>query len=126
MTPAMRKSALRQVSVSTSREAEEAVAELFQTIFGVPPSVYVEAATGLVKVSTYCEKTRRETLSYRSALQTGLAGIRAAGLDTGSGQVQIRGIPRKDWAESWKRHFKPLEIGRTLLIKPSWSRRRPR
>jgi ribosomal protein L11 methyltransferase len=32
----------------------------------------------------------------------------------------------EDWAESWKRHFKPLAIGDVLLIKPSWSRRRPR
>lgn len=25
-----------------------------------------------------------------------------------------------DWANEWKRHFKPLEIGRRLVIKPSW------
>ena len=36
------------------------------------------------------------------------------------------GIRHEDWAESWKRHFKPIEIGRRLLIKPSWSRRRPK
>ena len=33
---------------------------------------------------------------------------------------------REDWAESWKRHFKPIEIGGALLIKPSWSKRRAR
>ena len=33
---------------------------------------------------------------------------------------------REDWAESWKRHFKPIEIGDALLVKPSWSKRRPR
>src|SRR5262249_3273167 len=32
----------------------------------------------------------------------------------------------EDWAESWKRHFRPVEIGSRLLLKPSWSRRRPR
>jgi ribosomal protein L11 methyltransferase len=32
----------------------------------------------------------------------------------------------RDWAESWKRHFKPLEIGDSLLIQPTWSRRKPR
>jgi ribosomal protein L11 methyltransferase len=35
-------------------------------------------------------------------------------------------VPAEDWAESWKRHFKPITIGSTLLIKPSWSKRRPR
>jgi ribosomal protein L11 methyltransferase len=40
--------------------------------------------------------------------------------------VTIRRIPPEDWAESWKRHFKPLEIGGALLVKPSWSKRRAR
>jgi ribosomal protein L11 methyltransferase len=36
----------------------------------------------------------------------------------------------KDWrgskvSESWKRHFHPLAIGRSLLVKPSWSKTRP-
>lgn len=35
-------------------------------------------------------------------------------------------IRREDWVESWKRHFKPLEIGSRLLIRPPWSRRRAR
>ncbi|HEY1719239.1 MAG TPA: 50S ribosomal protein L11 methyltransferase, partial [Verrucomicrobiae bacterium] len=26
----------------------------------------------------------------------------------------------------WKRHFKPIEIGDLLLVKPSWSKKRPR
>lgn len=25
-----------------------------------------------------------------------------------------------DWAHEWRKHFKPLEIGRRLVIKPSW------
>ena len=33
---------------------------------------------------------------------------------------------REDWAESWKRHFKPIEIGNALLVKPSWSKKLPR
>jgi len=35
-------------------------------------------------------------------------------------------LRHEDWAESWKRHFKPLEIGARLLVKPSWSQRAPR
>ncbi len=122
----MRNSALWQVSVTTSGEAEEAVAELFQTIFNCPPSVYIDAATRAVTISTYCEQTQCKMLPYRTALRAGLRSIHACGLDTGTGRVQARRIRREDWAESWKRHFKPQEIGRALLIKPSWSRRKPR
>jgi ribosomal protein L11 methyltransferase len=35
-------------------------------------------------------------------------------------------LRHENWAESWKRHFKPIEIGSKLLIKPTWSKRRPR
>ena len=41
-------------------------------------------------------------------------------------EVSLGRVPQKDWAEAWKRHFHPLEIGSRLLIRPSWSRRRPK
>jgi ribosomal protein L11 methyltransferase len=53
-----------------------------------------------------------------------LKRIARDGLDIGAGRVSLKRIRREDWAESWKRHFKPFLIGSTLLIKPSWSRRR--
>jgi ribosomal protein L11 methyltransferase len=40
--------------------------------------------------------------------------------------MSLARIPQEDWAESWKLHFKPMMIGSALLLKPSWSRRRPR
>jgi ribosomal protein L11 methyltransferase len=47
-------------------------------------------------------------------------------LKTGTGKIEIAKVRREDWAESWKRHFKPIEIGGALLVKPSWSKKRPR
>jgi ribosomal protein L11 methyltransferase len=47
-------------------------------------------------------------------------------LRTGAARISIRRVPSEDWAESWKKHFKPLEIGRALLIRPTWSHRPPR
>jgi ribosomal protein L11 methyltransferase len=42
------------------------------------------------------------------------------------GRIRVRRVRHENWAESWKRHFKPLLIGRRLLLKPSWCRRRAR
>ncbi len=54
----------------------------------------------------------------------GAAGAsRAGGLKTGAGKILARKVRREDWAESWKRHFKPIEIGPRLLIKPGWIKR---
>lgn len=35
-------------------------------------------------------------------------------------QPAYREIKQEDWAESWKVAFKPLRIGRRILIRPSW------
>ena len=40
--------------------------------------------------------------------------------------MRLNKVPPEDWAESWKRHFKPIEIGGDLLILPSWSKRKPK
>lgn len=34
--------------------------------------------------------------------------------------LTLRYMEDADWANAWKAYFKPLEIGRRLLIKPSW------
>ena len=46
------------------------------------------------------------------------------GLEIGSGRISLRQVRAEDWAESWKRHFKPIQIGSALLIRPSWSKRK--
>ena len=50
-------SSLTKVSIATSREAEEAVAELLLRVLGSTPSTYFDAETGETTVSTYLEKT---------------------------------------------------------------------
>ena len=47
-------------------------------------------------------------------------------MDVGSGRLSVAKVRHQDWAESWKRHFKPIEVGSALLIKPTWSKRSPR
>jgi ribosomal protein L11 methyltransferase len=34
---------------------------------------------------------------------------------------EIEEIPVEDWAEGWKKHFKPVEVGRGLVVLPPWS-----
>lgn len=117
---------LTQVSIATSQEAEEPIAELLLRVLGQTPSTYFDAETGATTVSTYLEKPDQWNAAARAELQTGLATLTECGLDIGPGEISTRRIRREDWAESWKRHFKPLEIGDALLIKPSWEKRKPR
>ncbi len=115
-----------QVSISTTAQAEEAVACLLERDFQKPVSVYCDEATGARRVSIYPERLPRPVRAVMAHLRGALGQLKDCGLDFGAGRITVKPLPRENWAESWKRHFKPIEIGRFLLIKPGWSRRRPR
>ena len=114
------------MSVTTTAEAEDAVAEMLFRVFGTVASVYTDAESRATSVAVFCARRPPKLEAKRIAMRAGLREIKSCGLDIGPGQVRVQEIPREDWAESWKRHFQPIEIGKALLIKPSWSKRRAR
>ena len=36
-----------------------------------------------------------------------------------------RVLPEEQWRDAWKKHFKPLKIGRRVVVRPTWSAGRP-
>ena len=54
-----------------------------------------------------------------SYLQQITSRLHQAGLDTTVAPV-VTPVGEEDWADGWKKHFKPLVIGSRLLITPSW------
>ncbi len=117
---------LLKISVYTLLEAEEAVSALVERVFGQTPVLYTDDETLITQISVYCAKPSAWTPARRQKIVAGLAGLRAHGLAVGRTRISTQKLKEQDWAESWKRHFKPLEIGDALLVKPSWSRRQPR
>jgi ribosomal protein L11 methyltransferase len=117
---------LIQVSIATSQEAEEAVGQLLERVLGQAPSSYTDEDTKATSATVYLEKLAVKPAALRQELRAGLRAIAGFGLDVRPARITIAKVRREDWAESWKRHFKPMAIGRALLIKPSWSRRQPK
>lgn len=115
---------LWRISVATSPDAEDAVAEMLRDLFHAAAATYSNAETGLSTVSVFQDR-KPDAAKLKPILATELKRIAACGLPIGAGQVEIVRVKREDWAESWKRHFHPLAIGRALLVKPSWSKQRP-
>jgi len=144
---------LWRISIGTTREAEEAVAEALGAILNRAVSSYFDVKTGRSTVSAFCEQ--RPAAAVPKNISVALRRIKDCGLKIGPGKITIAKLRRKDWAESWKRHFKPVEIkvkngkgelheplslqkqlgarvtrpsetATSLLIKPSWSTRKPR
>jgi ribosomal protein L11 methyltransferase len=122
----MKAKPLWRLSIETTAEAEEAVGELLAVHFANAPSAYINAETKRATVSVYCESRKEWSPMVARSLAEGLARTRECGLDIGSAKISFQRVRREDWAESWKRHFKPIAINSTLLIKPSWSKQKPK
>lgn len=120
----MNRGALWKVSIAATNESEEALGELLVRQFGRPASTHTDFRTGRTAVCVYLE--RKPLARFQAALRAGIAELRSHGLETGAGRILVQKIRRENWAESWKRHFKPLDIAGQLLVKPSWSRRKPK
>lgn len=117
---------LRSISITTSLSAEDAVGVLLELERGQTPSSFADAVTRLSTVSVYGEVETRDVAAIKRRLREGLQALAADGIDIGPGRIQIKKVPARDWSESWKRHFKPLDLGPRLLVKPTWSRRNPK
>jgi ribosomal protein L11 methyltransferase len=133
---------LWRISVLTTGEAEDAVTELLASVTGAAVASYFDLESRTSRVSVFLEPGRFSPPTARAEVAAGLERIQGFGLDTGAATVEIGRVKREDWSESWKRHFKPMVIrnrgagpnsaarggaaasGRSLLVKPSWSKRR--
>ena len=43
------------------------------------------------------------------------------GFDAGKLEILQQTFAEEDWAENWKKAFKPLRLGRHMLVKPGWA-----
>lgn len=114
------------LSIVTTSEAESAVSDWLQATLGDPPVSYTDADTGAVTITSYLHVPLDNWPGFRRLIVERLARVKSCGLNPGSARISYQKLKHRDWAHSWKRHFKPIEVGSVLLIKPSWSARRAR
>lgn len=55
----------------------------------------------------------RQTLADIAAMDLG-------GLPLGSLEVETKGVDEEDWANNWKKYYKPFNVGDRLWVKPEW------
>src|SRR5262245_43375188 len=114
---------LWKVAVTTTPAAEEPIADLFESVFGHAASSYIHASTLRANVSVYLERKPALQSIELQNLRMGLQQIAQIFPEAKGCKVHCSKLARKDWANSWKKHFKPIEVGSVLLIRPSWSKR---
>ncbi|MCJ7856432.1 50S ribosomal protein L11 methyltransferase [Lachnospiraceae bacterium NSJ-143] len=60
-----------------------------------------------------------ETLN---AIKAGLMRVKEEEkeLEPGSLDITVKNVKEEDWANNWKKYFKPFPVGDRIVIKPSW------
>ncbi|MCK9216345.1 MAG: 50S ribosomal protein L11 methyltransferase [Firmicutes bacterium] len=58
--------------------------------------------------------------NYSDKIEKSIQGLKNFGLDIGKGQVIINQVNEEDWANAWKKYFKPFKVGKKIVIKPTW------
>ena len=53
-------------------------------------------------------------------LEAACGRLRAAGVSPDPVSVRRREAHEEEWRDVWKKYFRPLRVGRTFLIRPSW------
>ena len=117
---------LWELSARVPSAHEDALAALFEHALGVAPTVYAEVRTGRSRVSFYGQESREQMEARRLLLRKTLQACIAVDPGFPCPRFRMLRVRREDWAESWKRHFQPIEVSDRLLIRPSWSRRKAR
>jgi ribosomal protein L11 methyltransferase len=103
-------------------ETPGAAAELLSAL-GYQFSTWTDEETKSVKHTLYFLKEGEELEAA--------AALKAAAPEWESFEVRIANIAcstlkKEDWAESWKIHFKLMEISERLAIRPSWIEYKPK
>lgn len=55
-----------------------------------------------------------------SSLRERLAALASDEPDFGTLELETRNVRDEDWAENWKKYYKPFRAGKHLLVKPTW------
>ncbi|MDI3280094.1 MAG: 50S ribosomal protein L11 methyltransferase, partial [Bacillota bacterium] len=113
-----------EITVVTSAEAVEAVSNRFQelgaqgTVISDPEPVLGQTS-GEVRVSAYFPVDGRLERRVQE-IREFVAGLGQYGLAPGPGRVEVRRVEDEDWAEAWKSYYRPIRVGRRILVRPSW------
>jgi ribosomal protein L11 methyltransferase len=134
----------QEITVTTTEEAQEAVASLFYEIgaagvvIGDPNAVFqfdadelwdsYEAVDELAEAGNVVIKGY---LPIDDALKTRLEHLKDELARIGEyftdylAKVSLAEISEEDWSTSWKAYYKPEKVGRKIVIVPSWEKYEP-
>ncbi len=86
-------------------------------------SSYENREEGTIVHTVYAQSPEQARRNL-AAVEKHLPEWRSFGAELEAGSIYT--LNKADWAEAWKKFFKPLEISDTLLVRPSWENVSPK
>ncbi|WP_148556109.1 50S ribosomal protein L11 methyltransferase [Terrisporobacter glycolicus] len=72
-----------------------------------------------VLIKTYIPE-ERNVLELVETIKAKISLLPSFGLDIGEGTVSLSDVNESDWANEWKKYYKPTKIGEKIVVKPTW------
>lgn len=105
-----------EVTIALSPPAADLVSTLlFES--GATAIAVTEGARPRLRTCLPDDPTLEATLGR---VRSYLASLRSLGFDTGPAKVITRRFDDRAWATRWKDFFRPVRIGKRVVVKPSW------
>ena len=117
MTTVAGRSAYVELTVDAGEEATEALTNFLWEL-GAVGVVEEAAGGGPARLRAFFPATV-ESAALAARTDAYLAGLRALDLTVGAA-AQLAPVADADWAAAWREHFRPIAVGRTLLVTPPW------
>lgn len=129
-----------EVTIKTTPEAEEAISNIFYeagadgVVIESPndvlimqnskikwdyfdDSIEIDPEVSIIK--GYLNETEDVQESIIQILER-IKTLPSCGLNPGDCELTITEVNQEDWANSWKKYYKPTRIGNNFIIKPTW------
>ena len=85
----------------------------------VEEEVFNKSGQDGVLIKTYIPE-ERNVLELIETVKARIALLPSLGLDIGEGSVSLSNVNESDWANEWKKYYKPTKVGKKIVVKPSW------
>ena len=72
-----------------------------------------------VLIKTYISE-ERNVMELVEIIKQKVSALAGFGIDIGEGSVSLGQVNEEDWANEWKKYYKPTKIGEKLVVKPTW------
>ncbi|MBC6696020.1 50S ribosomal protein L11 methyltransferase [Terrisporobacter mayombei] len=85
----------------------------------VEEEVFNKSGQEGVLIKTYISE-ERNVMEVIGNIKQKVLGLKEFGIDIGEGSVSLGQVKEEDWANEWKKYYKPTKVGQKIVVKPTW------